>query len=155
MLDCFGSGTSPWTPRIQPYWPLRRAFVDSALGLGLIAVSGLPLHLHLQHAVVTFNHVSPTHAAGGVIAGVVATKDLVAAVQAIAGNISSSLCAANTFAQIAASIEQASDILVDGSNPAGKPCDAISVGIGFEAEEIQNPQFAGTLPSPADPCGGG
>jgi hypothetical protein len=114
-----------------------------------------PLKLTLEHAIITFHHASATQASGGVIAGVIRTSDLVASVQSVAGNISTSLCSNSTFAQVKTAIEEAADIMTDGTNVAGVPCDAISVGIGFEAAEIGNPRYAGAFPAPPNPCGDG
>ena len=113
-------------------------FVSGApLSLQLvIALDGQLLKLPLQHAVITFNTASSTHASGGIVAGIIAAQDLVNAMQGIAGAISTSLCSAATFAQIATSIEQAADIMTDGTNEAGIPCNGISVGIGFDADEM-------------------
>ena len=89
------------------------------------------------------------------IAGIIATQDLVDAVHLIAGNISASFCSGSTFAQVATSIEQAADILVDGTNRAGVSCSGISVGIGFDADEIDVPRSAGVFPPSPNPCGDG
>jgi hypothetical protein len=56
-----------------------------------------------------------------------------------------------------AQFEQASDILYDGatiSNVSGQACNAISIGLGFDATEIAPPSvIAPGAPQPPDPCG--
>ena len=42
----------------------------------------------------------------------------------------------------------------DGTNTAGTACDAISIGLGFDADEIGAPQAAGTPATTIDPCAG-
>jgi hypothetical protein len=68
---------------------------------------------------------------GGVIGGVMPTAGLVAAFQAAAGCISTSLCSGSAFSSIAAQLQQASDIGADGTNNQGTTCDGISFGLRF------------------------
>ena len=96
-----------------------------------------PFDLVIHHATVSFNHASPSKGALGTIAGTLTTQELVAATKAWAGSVSSSLCG-TAFDSLAQQIEQGSDILSDGTNSSGTPCDAISIGLGFEADEIGN-----------------
>jgi hypothetical protein len=120
-----------------------------------LPIGGVLVRFPVQHAIVTFSHATATQAGEGILAGVIATEDLVQAIQRVAGSISTSLCSTSTFAQIKKSIEQASDILVDGTNRAGVPCNAISIGIGFSADAIHDPQYAGTNAPTSNPCGDG
>ena len=66
----------------------------------------------------------------------------------------------SAFDGIAQQISQASDILKDGTNVPGKPCDGISIGLGFVGKKIANPTkiAADDAAVPPDPCstdGGG
>jgi len=90
-------------------------------------------------------------AVSGTIAGVMPTDTYIAALKRAAGRISTSLCAGAAFDSIAAQIRQASDILRDGSNMAGVPCDAISIGIGFDATIVKIGNVA-TPAAPPNPC---
>jgi len=101
-----------------------------------LALSGQTLTLNVHQAVVTMDHTTGGHMANGTIAGVIDTQELIASLMAIAGRLSTSLCSGPAFQSIAVQIEQDSDILDDGTNTAGTPCTAISIGIGFTADEI-------------------
>jgi hypothetical protein len=74
----------------------------------------------------------------------------------VAGNISPSLCAGSAFQSIATQIEQTSDIILTGttvSNTAGQPCNAISIGLGFNSIEIATPTAIAVATPPApDKC---
>jgi hypothetical protein len=121
-----------------------------------VTLSGVPLIIPIQHAFITFNTPGTggkTNASGGIIAGVIDAMQLVNNIQQVAGNISTSFCSGSTFAQIAKSINQAADIMDDATNVAGTPCNGISVGIGFDADEIAQPTVAGDPPPATNPCG--
>lgn len=47
-----------------------------------------------------------------------------------------SLCSGSAFDSIAQQISQAQDIQLDGTNAAGTPCTAISIGLGFDGVQI-------------------
>ena len=121
---------------------------DVTLSLG---IAGVTLTVTIHHAVIVFNHTG-AKATNGTIAGVITTEELVAGLKGVAGNISTSLCSGSAFDQIAGQIRQASDIFSDGTNAAGKPCDAISIGIGFTADEIGVPKAVGVTKPGTDPC---
>jgi hypothetical protein len=115
--------------------------------------NGIPIDLTIHHAVVTFDHTSPNKAANGTIAGVIDTEEFIAVLRAVAGRISDSLCNGSAFDSIATQIRQASDILKDGTNAPGVPCDGISIGLGFEGAEIGPlTRVAGDPPLPPNPC---
>ena len=118
-----------------------------------ISFGGLEVPIFIHHAVVTFDHSAPGTAANGTIAGVLDTEELITGMKKIAGQISTTLCGSQ-FDGIAQQIRQASDIMVDLSNPAGANCNAISIGLGFEATLIANPTKIAKdpLPVPPNPC---
>jgi hypothetical protein len=124
-----------------------------------VDVGGQPLVLHIQSAVITFDPQVPGAVTNGVIAGVVSTQDLIAGLQQVAGHISTSLCNGSAFQSIATQIEQTSDIVLSGatvSNTPGSACNAISLGMGFDATEIAPPStIAAPSSPPPDPCGDG
>jgi hypothetical protein len=126
-----------------------------------LAVSGQPMTLTVHQAVATFAPQAPGAVTKGTIAGVLDTQELIAQFQLIAGHISTSLCSGSAFQSIAAQIQQASDIVLNGStvsNTAGVGCNAISIGIGFDATEVAVPtpaDVAGPQPTPPNPCGDG
>jgi hypothetical protein len=68
---------------------------------------------------------------GGMAGGVMPTAGFAAAMQNAAACISASLCSGAALQSILTQIEQASDIVADGSNASGPQCDGISFGIKF------------------------
>jgi hypothetical protein len=119
--------------------------VTDASGSGTLALqlgSGWVL-LPITDAYVT------TTGGAGMLGAVASTSGVIAALQNVAGGVSMALCNSSAFASIAQQIQQASDILADGSNPAGVACDAISLGLRFTGSSA----FAGPLPTPVDTCG--
>ena len=118
-----------------------------------LVFQGVPFPLAIHNAVFTFDHVDHADAVNGTIAGVLNTQEFINALQAVAGQISISLCG-SAFDGIAQQIRQASDILANGTNAPNVPCTAISVGIGFTAKLIANPTQVVAAPQPPpNPCG--
>ncbi len=119
-----------------------------------IDVGGIIMPLAIHEAIITFDHTAHADALNGTIAGVIDTQEFLTALQKVAGSISTSLCGA-AFDGIAAQIEQAQDILKDGTNVPNVSCNGISIGVGFNAKLVANPTTVVTAPPPApDPCGG-
>lgn len=102
----------------------------------LIPIGLQAMELVIHHASASFVHATPTTAATGTVSGILFTQELIAQLQAAAGYISTSLCSGSAFDSIAQQIEQAQDIVHDGTNVAGQACDAISIGIGFDGIQI-------------------
>jgi hypothetical protein len=125
----------------------------------VINLGGLEFTMHIVSAVITMKITARGangSASEGVIAGVVKTEDLINELRTVAGSISTSLCQGSTFEQIAEIIHRSSDIMSDGSN--GDPsvtCDAISVGMGFDAKAVQLGDVAPRPVPPPDPCAAG
>ncbi|HEX8791029.1 MAG TPA: hypothetical protein VF765_08745 [Polyangiaceae bacterium] len=159
------AGTDPIQGAIVKFpsaFQVQGAFVsgsptDLQLTLGL---AGQALRLNLHGAVVTFDPQMPGSVTNGTIAGVLDTQEMIAALKTIAGRISTSLCSGSAFQSIADQIQQTSDIVVSGTqvnNAPGSVCNAISIGIGFDATEIALPtpaDIAPPQPPPPDPCAG-
>ncbi len=117
-----------------------------------LVFSGVPVSLTIHNPLITFDHSSPSTATNGMIAGVFETAQVLSALRAIFGLASPSLCG-STWDQVATQVEQASDMLSDGTNAPGQPCDGISFGIGFTARQIANPtRVAPPHPDAGDPC---
>jgi hypothetical protein len=131
-------------------------FVSGATGAAIpltFSASGMTLPITIHYGVITFTHPGHPYAAYGVISGVIYTEEFVSALQALAGQISTSLCG-SAFDGIAQQIRQAQDILQDGSNNSNAACSAISIGIGFEAVLVHDPTTVVTAPPPPpNPCG--
>jgi hypothetical protein len=125
-----------------------------------LAVAGQMLSLSIESAVISFKPSMPGAVTDGTIAGVLQTMDLVNGLMSIAGNFG--ICGGTAFQSIAQQIETASDIILDGttvSNNAGTPCNAISIGLGFDSTEIALPASA-DIEAPSDagvpnPCADG
>lgn len=99
---------------------------------------GVELDLVLHDPIITFVHASHSDVVDGTIAGVLDVQELTATMRAVASHVSPSLCG-SAFDGIARQYQAAADILKDGTNRGGVPCDGISVGFGFNAKLIANP----------------
>ena len=88
----------------------------------------------------------------GTISGVVATEEMVDAFSKAIGTLSPTLCGGPTLESIKQTIRQASDILVDGTQDPNKECNAVSIGIGFEAVKVTLSGTAVDPPASPDPC---
>lgn len=112
-----------------------------------LVFQGVALDLEIQKAVIVMD-INGDNATNGTIAGVINTDKLVNGLKSVAGRISKSLCG-SAFDGIAQQIQQTSDILSDGTNRSGVPCDAISIGIGFTAKRIGNATKVAGLGTPS------
>ncbi|WP_146652812.1 hypothetical protein [Labilithrix luteola] len=119
-----------------------------------IAVQGQNLTLNINHAIITFDHSSPDELTNGTIAGVLATEELVTGITNIASSLTDQLCSGSMLETVLQTIRQASDILQDGSNHAGIPCDGIAIGLGFNAHRIGPPKTVAppSTSTPQDKC---
>jgi hypothetical protein len=159
------SPTDDWPYRAMPIVPITGAymnngtFVNGAGGAQVeisLFIQGVSLSLTINRAAITFDHTAPNDITNGTISGVIGTEALVSGIEKVAGRISTQLCGGSTLDTIKQTIRQASDIRSDGSNSAGVPCDAISIGIGFTGKRIGDAKtVAVDAPAPPDPCVGG
>jgi len=119
-----------------------------------LPVSGFELDLPIHRPVLVMQldaaHQSATM---GTIAGVINTEAFVQILKQVAGTFDPSLCSGPTLDSITAQIRQASDILSDGSQDPTKVCDAISIGVGFDAVADQLGAVGPATPPPPNPCG--
>jgi hypothetical protein len=118
-----------------------------------LSVSGFTLALPIGSAVITME-LSADHksATKGTIAGVLPTDTLTSELKKIAGAFDPSLCKGPTIDSIVSQIEQASDILSDGSQDPSKECDGISIGLGFDAGLVQLGDILPKAPPKDNPC---
>jgi hypothetical protein len=133
------------------------------LGLNMsIGIATTVITIH--DAVITFNY---TVAAGqglagrGIIAGVLDTAEFIKAVNAAIGSFDNGAYCSLLQSVFIPTIEGAQDIILDPStgsvsNTAGTPCNAISIGLAFDADEIQPPSQVGAVvdAGAAMPCPG-
>ena len=117
----------------------------------VLLYNGVTLPLVLHDATIGFTHASREEALDGTIAGVLDLQEFTATMRQIAGRISPSLCGSG-FDGIASQFAAAADILKNGSNRAGVPCDGISVGFGFNAKLVANPSQIVEEPPIVDTC---
>jgi hypothetical protein len=93
-----------------------------------------------------------TGATEGMIAGLFLTSELEAAIAKAATYMSPTFCSGSTIDGIRQAIRQASDILADGTQDPTKECNAISIGVAFEALPVLATEIA-PVPMPlTDPC---
>ena len=117
-----------------------------------LSLNGVPVELHLHDSTILFQHTVGDDLTNGTIAGVLDTQEFITTLKSVAGQFSTSLCG-SAFDGIAQQIQQASDIMSDGTNVAGLTCNGISVGIGFDAKRVANPtKVVPPPPPPPDPC---
>jgi hypothetical protein len=118
-----------------------------------LSVAGFSLTLGISNAVISMDlGADRKSASNGIIAGVLPVEPLINELKKVAGGFSPELCTGSTFESIAESIRQAADILEDGSQSPSKECNAISIGLGFEAGIAKLGKVADKSPASEDPC---
>lgn len=118
-----------------------------------LSVQGFTLQLTIASALVSMD-LDESHktAKNGTIAGVLATDTLTTQLKAVAGAFDPSLCSGPTIDSIISQIQQASDIMADGSQDPTKTCDGISIGLGFDAALVKLGAIAPAAMGGGDPC---
>jgi hypothetical protein len=156
-IDSRTFGTSPTTP-FTGGWLAGATVVSGVVGgpgeiTLYVTLGGAALGIPIRNprVVMTLSN-GDASAMTGTIAGEIPTVEMVLAFEAVAGDISSSLCGGAVMESIMDQILGASDILIDGSQDSSQSCDAISVGIGFDAERVQLGPVEVVAPPP-HPCG--
>jgi hypothetical protein len=121
-----------------------------------LSVSGFTLALTISSATLSMD-LSDDHktATNGIIAGVLPTDVLTKELRKVAGSFDAALCKGNTVDSLIAQIEQASDIMADGSQDPSKECDGISIGLGFDGAVVQLGDIGPKATPGDDPCGTG
>jgi hypothetical protein len=107
------------------------------IALGLQFNAGIAPPIPITHVQIVANVAADGSKANGMISGILPTSAFVAWVHQIVGDVAPSLCGGAAFQSIAAAITQAADIMTDGTNPSGAPCDGISIGMGFDATAVK------------------
>lgn len=141
-----------WPYRPSPQIPITGSYITSGVFVNgdpktqgassielSLFLSGQALSLRINKPTITFKHQPPNDLVEGTIAGVIGTEELISSLEKVAGNISETFCGGTAFESIKSTIRQASDMIKDGTNRGGVPCDGISVGIGFTAKRVANP----------------
>lgn len=98
---------------------------------------------------------APDHksAVKGTIAGVLETAVLVEELRSVIGAVQPGVCEGSGLETILDQVRRASDIIKDGSQDPSQDCDAISIGIGFTAKEVQLGEIAAPAETTGVPCG--
>jgi hypothetical protein len=116
----------------------------------MLQVGGATLALRVRRLVVTMQVSSDNaSAARGMLSGVVPTASFHAAIAGEIARISAPLCTIpNAVAAVLGQMDEASDILVDGTIDPARPCDGISIGLGFEAVQVRVGDVTGNTAPP-------
>jgi hypothetical protein len=156
-------GTDPLRNALTKFdgaFQTKGTFVSGAPQLFVLPLSigGMRMTLNIHAAYITFDPDFPGAVTNGTIAGAILASDLA---DQLAQPMMPSLCQGTAYQSVITQIEQMADIVLSGdgttlSNPAGTPCNAISIGLGFNADEIAIPTDIAlpTQPQP-DSCSDG
>jgi hypothetical protein len=103
-----------------------------------LGFDGYPLYLPIRNPVIAMElDAAHTKATLGTISGVMEVEEMKAAVASFFGSADPALCPPSpTLDSILTQFEQAADILADGSQDPLKECDAVSIGLGFDATQV-------------------
>lgn len=96
--------------------------------------TAIKLTIHAAQVTMTLAPDRKT-AKGGMISGVLNTEEFIAEAKKV--GYLNNICNSPVFTNVTNSIRQASDILSDGTQDPAKPCDGISIGIGFDMAPVQ------------------
>jgi hypothetical protein len=109
---------------------------DGEIALGVFR--GAPWVIPIRHVQVAMTlSADGSTATNGALSGLLPADRFLDVARRLAPTILSSLCGPDVWLSIAQQIEQSEDILLDGTNEPGQPCDAISIGLGFDAVRVQ------------------
>lgn len=114
------------------------------------------IHLEIRNATLTFElsgSGADAKGARGVIAGVLDVQEVLAEAHRYAGVVDPDHCTSRVLLSVLMGVGQTADIMLDRSN--GDPdvsCNAISVGIGFEASAVTLGDVVSPAPPPPAGC---
>ncbi len=87
------------------------------------------------------------------LSGVVPIEAIAQETRRVAGGFDTSLCQGNTIDSIVTQVRQAADMMLDGTHGvANETCNALSIGLGFDAVRAELGEPVAD-PAPPDPCG--
>lgn len=121
----------------------------------VLELEGYLFRLPIHHARISMK-LSDDHqgAIDGQIGGILDTQDVLVEAGKMMGFFSADLCnpSSPTRLAILKQLEQASDILLDGTQDSAKECEAISIGLGFTMKAAKLGDLGAPItPTPA-PC---
>lgn len=129
-------------PESQVSFKLTLTFSDTTIGLTIRNVR-IAMDLAPDHKSVV----------KGTIAGVLETAVLVEELRSVIGAVQPGVCEGPGLDTILDQVRRASDIMKDGSQDPSRECDAISIGLGFTAKQVQLGEIAPPATTTGVPCG--
>lgn len=119
-----------------------------------VSVAGFSLTLNIENAVITMDLDNPRSngATNGVISGYIPVEPFLAELEKIAGAFDENLCMGSTLEAIKDEIRKAADMPLNGAQNGSGECEAISIGLGFEAKPVQIGPIEDPQPPAEDPC---
>jgi hypothetical protein len=119
-----------------------------------LSIAGFTLGLTIGSSLISTDiSTDNKHSTNGTIAGILDTEQLITELGKVAGSFDPTLCpGSSTFESIAQQIRQASDIMTDGSQDPAKTCNGISIGLGFDMDQVQLGKVADKAMPGKNPC---
>jgi hypothetical protein len=132
-----------WVGRVDGVLPLQLRIRDQQLSV------------QVREPIVTLAlSYTPGGLSRGVIGGIVSVESLVAELRRVVGAVSPVLCDPSLFDTISEELRQSADSLADGTQDPTRSCDAISIGLGFDATMVARPADHGQIAPTAPPLPG-
>lgn len=121
-----------------------------------LTISGTTIGLTIRNVRIAMD-LAPDHKSvvKGTIAGVLETAVLVEELRSVIGAVQPGFCEGSGLETTLDQVRRASDIMKDGSQDPSQECDAISIGIGFTAKQVQLGEVAPPAETTGVPCGEG
>ncbi|WP_437291575.1 hypothetical protein [Sorangium sp. So ce406] len=121
-----------------------------------LTFSGTTIGLTIRNVRIAMD-LAPDHKSvvKGTIAGVLETAVLAEELRSVIGAVQPGVCEGSGIETILDQVRRASDIMKDGSQDPSQECDAISIGIGFTAKQVQLGEIAPPATTTGVPCGEG
>jgi len=118
-----------------------------------LSIAGFNLTLNIENAVITMDLDDPRSggATNGVISGYIQVEPFLGELEKIAGAFDENLCSGSTLEAIKDEIRKAADMPLGGTQGGGE-CEAISIGLGFDAEPVILGDIEDEQPPADDPC---
>ncbi|WP_437737957.1 hypothetical protein [Sorangium sp. So ce1335] len=119
-----------------------------------LTFSGTTIGLTIRNVRIAMD-LAPDHKSvvKGTLAGVLETSVLVEELRSVIGAVQPGVCEGPGLDTILDQVRRASDIMKDGSQDPSRECDAISIGLGFTAKQVQLGEVAPPAEATGVPCG--
>lgn len=124
----------------------------STLRIQIAFEIGATVPFQVYQARVKMDLSDRSHGVAGIVGGVLATNEVKETFKKLAGFLGTQFCEGSIFLDgFLTQVDQASDILQDGTQDPTKECDGISIGLGFESRATRSGDPVSPKPMP-DPC---